>query len=607
MRKHSGGILSRTVSNYVRRNIGSIFSFTNKVGYWQERSFSYFSLVFSTLGFFVTVYLLLYFLSRDLLGQALEVSVWYLCVILLIIFHQIPFRVRSIGVLLMLFLLSGMALFEFHSFIVALGVMFLAGQLSALFYGLKGSVGAAFVSYLVLGVPYLLQLSGWKNVLIFDDFSGTNLTGFVLWFPILNAGASFPLVSLLEGLRFHVAEGRHYGQTFNEKQEELQVAKRKAEESETLKSAFLANMSHEIRTPMNAILGFSNLLTHPGVSEKEKKEFVDLINQNGRNLMTLMDDIIDMAKMDSGQLQIKHAPCKLNEMLVALYDQFQEEIRRKSGEGLRIYFKPGSSEELTILTDGYRLRQILFHLLGNSVKFTDKGFVEFGYAIDDENFLLFYVKDTGVGIPAGKELEVFKRFSKFNQDHHRLYGGTGIGLSIAQNLVDLLGGKIWVESQALKGSKFNFTIPYHRISRPIPKVNIGMDMPMMYNWHGKTFLVAEDEEDNFRYIEVALSLSNASLIWARDGREAVDIFRRIKNIDLVLMDIKMPRLDGYSATQEIRMLSNVPVIAQTAYALSEEREKSLMAGCDDFISKPIGYNDLLYTIHKYVPSEINKA
>lgn len=134
-----------------------------------------------------------------------------------------------------------------------------------------------------------------------------------------------------------------------------------------------------------------------------------------------------------------------------------------------------------------------------------------------------------------------------------------------------------------------------------------MDMPMMYNWHGKTFLVAEDEEDNFRYIEVALSLSNASLIWARDGREAVDIFRRIKNIDLVLMDIKMPRLDGYSATQEIRMLSNVPVIAQTAYALSDEREKSLMAGCDDFISKPIGYNDLLYTIHKYVPSETNKA
>ena len=607
MRKHSGGILGRTVANYVRRNIGSILSFPNQVNYWQERVFSYFSLVFSTLGFFVTVYFLLHFLSHDLLGQALVVSVWYLCVVLLIIFHQIPFRVRSLGVLLMFFVLGGLALVQFQSFVVSLVVLFLAGQLSTLFYGLKGCVWSAAISYIVLGIPFLMQSLGWSGIPTFDKISGLNFSGYVLWFPLLNAGSSIPLVALWEGIRFNVDKGNHYNQSFNEKIDQLQVAKRKAEESETLKSAFLANMSHEIRTPMNAILGFSNLLTHPGISDKEKKEFVDLINQNGRNLMTLMDDIIDMAKMDSGQLQIKHAPCKLNEMLVELYDQFTGEIRRKSGEGLRIYFKPGCSEELTILTDGYRLRQILFHLLGNSVKFTDKGFVEFGYAIEDESFLLFYVKDTGVGIPAGKELEVFKRFSKFNQDHHRLYGGTGIGLSIAQNLVDLLGGKIWVESQALKGSKFNFTIPYHRISRPIPKVNIGMDMPMMYNWHGKTFLVAEDEEDNFRYIEVALSLSNASLIWARDGREAVDIFRRIKNIDLVLMDIKMPRLDGYSAKQEIRMLSNVPVIAQTAYALSDEREKSLMAGCDDFISKPIGYNDLLYTIHKYVPSETNKA
>ncbi len=199
MRKHSGGILSRTVSNYVRRNIGSIFSFTNQVNYWQERSFAYFSLVFSTLGFFVTVYFLLYFLSRDLLGQALEVSVWYLCVILLIIFHQIPFRVRSMGVLLMLFLLSGMALFEFHSFIVALVVLFLAGQLSALFYGLKGSVVTAIASYFVLGIPFLLHLSGGENVLIFDDFSGTNLTGFCVVVPGIECRCFLPIVGIARG------------------------------------------------------------------------------------------------------------------------------------------------------------------------------------------------------------------------------------------------------------------------------------------------------------------------------------------------------------------------------------------------------------------------
>ncbi len=604
MRTNSGNILSRTLSSYVRRNIGSIFTFSNQVSYWQERLFAYFSFVFSTLGFFVTVYFLLYFLSRDLLSEAFGVSAWYLCTILLIIFRQIPFRIRSMGVLFLCFVMGAMALIRFDSLIVSLGVLFFTTQLAAMLYGWKGSLSSLVISYLILGIPFVLLSLGKQPVSAFDAFGALNIKGVVLWFPLISAGASFPLVAVWEGIWFNLKRSRLYNRAFIEKQADLVVAKCQAAESETLKSAFLANMSHEIRTPMNAILGFSNLLMHPSVNDNEKKEFIDLINLNGRNLMTLVDDIIDMAKMDSGQLQIKQAPCKLNDMLVELYDQFTGEIRRKAGEGLRLYFKPGSSEELTILTDGYRLRQVLFHLLGNSIKFTDKGFVEFGYMVEDEQTLMFYVKDTGIGLPAGKEQEVFKRFSKFSQDHHRLFGGTGIGLSIAQNLVELLGGKIWVESQVLKGAQFNFTIPYHRISRPIPKVNIGMDMPMMYNWHGKTFLVAEDEEDNFRYIEVALSLSNASLIWARDGREAVDMFRRIKNIDLILMDIKMPRLDGYSATQEIRMLSNVPVIAQTAYALSDEREKSLMAGCDDFISKPIGYNDLLYTIHKYVPSII---
>jgi Signal transduction histidine kinase len=603
MRKRPHNRLRRFISNYVHRNVGSCFSFTNPISYWQERLFSYFSLVFSTLGFIVTVYFLLHFLSRDMFTQAFEVGAWYLGTILLIILHQIPFRIRSVSVLLLLFAMSMLALLEFESLMVAFVFMFFTTQFATLLYGLRGILGSLLAAYSILAIPFLMQTLESRTAVPFDAYGTSRFKDFVLWFPLVFAGASFPLIAVWEGIRFHFKKSNLYNQSFANKQSELIVARRQAAESETLKSAFLANMSHEIRTPMNAILGFSNLLMHPGVNDNEKKEFIDLINFNGRNLMTLMDDIIDMAKMDSGQLQLKQAPCKLNEMLIDLYEHYNVEIRRKSGEGLRIYFKPGSSEELTILTDGYRLRQVLFHLLGNAVKFTDKGFVEFGYTINDEQFLLFYVKDTGIGIPMGKEQEVFKRFSKFSQDHHRLFGGTGIGLSIAQNLVELLGGSIWVESQALKGAKFNFTLPYHRLSRPVPKANIGMDMPMIYNWHGKTFLVAEDEEDNFRYIEVALSLSNASLIWARDGREAVDIFRRIKNIDLILMDIKMPRLDGYSATQEIRLLSNVPVIAQTAYALSDEREKSLMAGCDDFISKPIGYNDLLYTIHKYVPSD----
>jgi len=355
---------------------------------------------------------------------------------------------------------------------------------------------------------------------------------------------------------------------------------------------------------MNAILGFSNLLSHPEISEVEKTEFVNLIRLNGKNLMTLVEDIIDISKIESGQLHVKNSPCQLHQLLTEVYDSFYDDIQRRGLFNVKLYLKEGMSDEnVLILTDGHRLKQILINIVGNAIKFTERGYVEFGYTLTSDSLIRFYVKDTGVGLPKGKEHEIFDRFSKFSNDQQRLYGGTGIGLSIAKNLVEMMGGQIGVESEPLEGTQFYFTLPFHRIGVKMPGQQDVERKRKNYNWEGKTFLVAEDEEDNFRYIEVALALSNASLIWARDGKEAVDIFRKIDNIDLVLMDIKMPFMDGYVATREIKQLSKrVPVIAQTAYAMSEEKEKSMAAGCDDFIAKPIGYDDLLSTIHRFVPS-----
>jgi CheY-like chemotaxis protein len=318
--------------------------------------------------------------------------------------------------------------------------------------------------------------------------------------------------------------------------------------------------------------------------------------------MSLVEDIIDISKMESGQFEIHNAPCQLHQVLEDVYNVFTDEMRRRGVSNLKLYLKKGIADErIQILADATRLKKVLNNLVGNAIKFTEKGYVEFGYTLDSDHFIQFYVKDTGIGLPAGKEEEIFNRFSKFSNNEDKLYGGTGIGLTIARHLVKHMGGDIWVEPQPTPGTTFFFTIPFQKIISPeYPKVQAWTSTSV--NWEGKTFLVAEDEEDNFRYLEVALSLFNASLIWARDGKEAVEVFKKVSHIDLVLMDIKMPGMDGYEATRQIKKINkSVPVIAQTAYAMLGERELSLNAGCDEYISKPINYQDLLDLIQRFVP------
>jgi signal transduction histidine kinase/CheY-like chemotaxis protein len=474
--------------------------------------------------------------------------------------------------------------------------------MSGILIGHKGAIRTLFINsftFLMLGLAFYIPL-------LPIEAPPVELKTFInlaISFLVINLITLSPLASLLNGLVFSLEKEKRFRRLLRREHEDLALAKRKAEESDRLKTAFLSNMSHEIRTPMNAILGFSNLLSHPEINTSEKEEFVNLIKINGKNLLTLVEDIIDISKIDSGQLVIKNSPCRLHDLLMSVYESFFDDIKRRGLMNLKLYLKEGISDEnIQILTDAHRLKQIFVNLVGNAVKFTERGFVEFGYTLSDDQFIRFYVKDTGIGLPKGKEEDIFNRFFKYNNDKERLYGGTGIGLSIAKHLVELMGGEIWVESEPLVGTTFYFTLPYHKLATPNGGKEAQKEPQRTFNWEGKTFLVAEDEEDNFRYIEVALSLSNASLIWARDGQEAVEIFRKVDNIDLVLMDIKMPLLDGYSATREIKKLNReVPVIAQTAYALSEEKEKSMAAGCDDYIAKPIGYDDLLNTIHRFVP------
>ncbi|TLX73897.1 response regulator [Labilibacter sediminis] len=607
MTADKGNKAIRKIDIWIRRRLGpTALASGSGSDYWRERIFHYFTIALISIGLFLYLYYTITFLKNHNFISAFFSTFIFLSSLFISIVRTFPFKFRVVWILMSIYLLGGFLYIESGPLSLGLVMLLSYSVLSGILLGNKASIYSIMLNFVMLLVATTLHYTSIVTDALLLDLEFSIYLNLSILFVVINIITVSPLVSFINGLNFSFEKERRYKNILTGEREKLMRAKVKAEESEELKTAFLSNMSHEIRTPMNAILGFSNLLSHKEISVAEKQEFVNLIKINGKNLLTLVEDLIDISKIDSGNLQIKNTPFCLHDMLNEVYSSFKEDINRRGQMNLKLYLKEGIADvNMMVLSDEIRLRQVLINLVGNAIKFTERGFVEFGYELNHEDVLQFYVKDTGIGLPAGKESLVFKRFSKVTDGSQKLYGGTGIGLSIAKDLVQLMGGKIWVESEPKVGTTFYFNVPFHKVTNKVdapaekPKENI-------YNWEGKTFLVAEDEEDNFRYLEVALSISNASLIWARNGVEAVDIFSRINNIDLVLMDIKMPEMDGYTATAEIKKRNkSVPVIAQTAYAMSEEREKSLLAGCDDYIAKPIGYEDLLSVIHKYVPGENN--
>jgi PAS domain S-box-containing protein len=387
-------------------------------------------------------------------------------------------------------------------------------------------------------------------------------------------------------------------------EEELIKAKNKAEESDRLKSAFLANMSHEIRTPMNGIIGFANLLKDGDTTQAERLEYSEIINQNGNLLLKLIDDILDIARIESGQLNIVEKPCYLDQLLYDKYLFFKTFVETNYNKNLRLILKlPEYKIEHQIIADRARIDQVLTNLISNAIKFTDQGYIEFGYILESPAQLKFYVRDTGIGLASEKQTVIFDRFRQADESQSRIYGGAGLGLAISSNLIKLMGGTMWVESEEGKGSIFYFTIPYKPdfengkfISIPIAENKIEY-----FNWHDKSILIAEDEQVNFVLLNELLKTTQIHVIHAKNGKEAIDMCKDNSQIDLVLMDIKMPEVNGYAATREIKKLRHdLPVIAQSAYAMEDEINKCREAGCDDYISKPIDNQKLLILINDFL-------
>ena len=384
---------------------------------------------------------------------------------------------------------------------------------------------------------------------------------------------------------------------------ELKIAKEKAEEADKLKTSFLANMSHEIRTPMNAIVGFSYLLTDKESAEEAKSEYVKIIKSNSEVLMNLINDILDISIIEAGQLRTKNKPVDLESVLNELKTFFAQEIDKLPNKKLYIESDYDTNcSNVTVSTDAIRLRQILSNLLWNALKFTPEGTITLGYRLSGNDSIIFFVKDTGVGIEPNKHEVIFERFSKFsNNAEASLYSGTGLGLAICKELVNALQGSIWVDSYPDKGSTFYFTIPYVaeesiKIAENKPKANLNIN-----KLKGKTILVAEDVESNYKLIEAFLAKANVNILWAKDGLQAINKLRDNPDTDIIVMDIQMPVLDGLNALKNIRKLNqSVPVIFNTAFYREEERDICLAAGCTDYMSKPIRKEDLLEKLIQHI-------
>lgn len=364
----------------------------------------------------------------------------------------------------------------------------------------------------------------------------------------------------------------------------LIAAKEKAEESDRLKTAFLNNISHEIRTPMNAIIGFSEFLSDPDLQPEKRKEFADIIVQNCNQLLSIISDIISIATLEAGQEIISEKELDLNTILKNLFEQFQINAKRQHiNLNLKPFLPP---EENMVISDETKLVKVLTNLIGNALKFTKQGHVNFGYDVKDKE-IEFSVEDTGIGIPPEMQEEIFDRFRQVETTSARQFGGSGLGLSISKAYVELLGGKMWVVSKLNNGSTFYFTIPYKKADKKtLPEKKSGDGITTAIP-EPKTILVAEDEDSNFMLMQILLSGLNVNILRVVNGEEAVEICRLNKHINLVLMDIKMPVMDGYDATRKIReFLPQLPIIAQTAFTSDIDRLKALACGCNDFISKP---------------------
>jgi signal transduction histidine kinase len=386
----------------------------------------------------------------------------------------------------------------------------------------------------------------------------------------------------------------HIHETVLRRTSELSTALEKSAESNRIKEVFLEKISREIRTPLNSILGFINLLNDPNLSKIDREYFLKFIRESGNNLLVLIDNIVDFTRLETSELVIEYKPCNLNLLLGDLVDKYRNRILREKPDLTIIFNKAENNGDS--LSDCKRIVHVLDQLINNAIKFTSVGKIEINYQIKDGSHE-FKIFDTGIGIDKKYHDVIFERFYQIETESRDIFQGAGLGLTIAKGITEILGGKLFLESELGKGSCFVLTVPYREIKSGLyTKTNIETH----FEWQNKTILIAEDEDSNYFFLEAVLKKTKAKVLRAVDGVKFLEIMNENKNIDLVLLDIKMPGINGFNAIKVVRQQSiSIPVIAQTAFNQPEDKQRCLDSGCNDYLSKPIDKELLLNKIARF--------
>jgi PAS domain S-box-containing protein len=386
-------------------------------------------------------------------------------------------------------------------------------------------------------------------------------------------------------------------------EQDLIRMKERAEEGERLKASFLSNISHEIRTPMNAIMGFSDLLRDSSLDAAQREQYINIIQQRGNDLLKMISNIMDISKIESGVLSLEENPVQISKVVRKVMERAEKRLAADKSKEISLSCDCGMNEQLMVKGDEYRIRQVLENLLDNAIKFTQKGTVVLTTKKSGSK-LIVEIKDTGCGIPKEKQGIIFYRFVQLHDDSDINFGGAGLGLSISNSLVKMMGSEgIKVQSEPGAGSVFSFSLNIYMKENQVEK-NMEKAENENFDWSDKTILIAEDDPSNQLFVKVILSKTKVNILMANDGLEATQIYdNNADAIDLVLVDVKMPEINGYELTHYLKSKdTKLPVIALTANAMNNDRDESLKNGCDDYLAKPIAKEKLYRTIARYFES-----